>query len=109
MFAVANTWVDVLRGVTEDDWGNPVDNQAIAATGVPAQIIVSQVLVTTNADQAPRLVQVVTGAVGSERDVRTGDQLRDTRHGITYTVVSATQENAIGRVPDLTLQLHRLT
>lgn len=109
MYAIANCLVDVLRGTSQNDWGDAVDNGTVAATGVPASIIVANTRVWDATTQTPRAVQRITGVMGSERDVRVNDQLRDTTHGITYAVDSVTQENAIGRTPDLSLLLSRLT
>jgi hypothetical protein len=107
MYALANCVVDVLRGTTEDDYGDQVDSGEVVLTDRPAQILVRNVVVTGDGTSAPRIRQVIVGAMSSGDDVRDDDQIRT--NGITYAVTSVTQENGVGRTPDLALELSRLT
>ena len=109
MYAIANATVDILRGTTVDDWGDPQDSGEVIAEGVPASILVrNRTAIGTN-DQDPRIVQVITCSMPALTDVRVDDQLHDTTHEITYAVITVLQTNAIGRIPDLSLELSRIT
>lgn len=108
MYGLANCLISVLRGTSTDTWGDQVDNGAIAASGIPARILVRSRTVFDESTQEPRVVQIVSGAVASTADVRDGDQIRDDTHSVTYTVQSVTQPNGVGLVPDLELDLQRV-
>lgn len=109
VYGLANCTVSVLRGTMLNEFGDVVDNVGVAASGIPASIIVRSKTITDKATQEPRVIQRVVGHVGSNVDVRGTDQLRDDTHGITYSVQAVTQSNGMGLVPDLELDLLRVT
>jgi hypothetical protein len=108
MYALATCSASVLRGTGTDDWGDVTDNATVAASGIPARIVVRNKTVFDPSTQTPRVVQVVVGAVGSEVDVVDTDQIRDDTRGVLYAVESVTQPNGPGITPDLALQLRRV-
>jgi hypothetical protein len=108
MYALATCTASVLRGTTNDTYGDPEDNGTVAASGIPTRIVVKSLNVTDPATQTARVVQRVLGVVGSSTDITDTDQLRDDTNGITYAVESVTQPNGPGRTPDLELELRRV-
>jgi hypothetical protein len=108
MYGLANCLVSVLRGTTTDQWGDAVDNGAVAASGIPAFIIVRSRQVFDPSTQTPRTVQTIRGAVGSAVDIRDTDQILDETHDVIYAVESVTQPLAAGITPDTELELRRV-
>lgn len=108
MYGLANCLVSVLRGTSTDTWGDTVDNGTVAASGIPAFIVVKSKAITDPATQTPRVVQQIVGAVGSNVDIRDTDQLRDDTNGVTYAVEAVTQPGGAGITPDLVLDLRRV-
>jgi hypothetical protein len=100
--------VSVLRGTDTDEFGDTVDNGSVAASGIPAFVAVRSRTVTDPSTQTPRVVQTITGTVGSTIDVRDTDQLRDDTHGVVYAVEAVTQPLAAGLTPDQALELRRV-
>lgn len=109
MYEVANCTVSILRGTSVNQWGDTVDNSTVAASGIPALILVTTETTTDPSTQAPRTVQTVHGVVNSNVDVRDTDQILDETHSVTYAVESVTQPLATGFTPDLELELRRVT
>lgn len=109
MYSLANCTVSVLRGTSTNAYGDVLDNNTVAASGIPAFIAVQSRTVTDAASQTPRVVQTIRGALGSAVDIQDTDQLRDDTHGVTYAVEAVTQPLAAGITPDLELELRRVT
>lgn len=108
MYALATCTVSILRGTSTNQFGDTVDNGTVAASGIPASIIVRTKSVSDAGTQTPRVIQQVMGAIGSNVDIRDTDQLRDDTHGITYSIQSVIQPNGPGLTPDLQLELLRV-
>jgi hypothetical protein len=109
MYALATCTASILRGTGTDVYGDVYDNGTVAASGIPASIIVRSKSSYDPATQTPRVIQQIVGAVGSDVDIKDSDQLRDDTSGITYAIESVTQPNAPGLTPDLQLELRRVT
>lgn len=108
MYGLANCTVSILRGTSTDQWGDTVDNGSVAASGIPAFIVVRSRQVYDPSTQTPRTVQTIVGAVGSEVSILDSDQIFDETHSVTYAVESVTQPLAAGITPDQTLELRRV-
>ena len=108
MYALATCTVSILRGTSTNEFGDEVDNGTVAASGIPASIIVRSKSISDSATQTPRIVQQVIGAIGSNVDIRDTDQIRDDTNGITYVIESVIQPNGPGLTPDLQLELRRV-
>lgn len=108
MYSLATCTVSILRGTTTTIYGDEVDDGTVIASGIPASIIVASKSIYDRATQSPRVIQQVTGAVGSEVDIKDSDQVRDDTNGITYAVEAVTQPNGPGFTPDLQLELRRV-
>ena len=111
MYAVANCTISILRATTTDTYADVVDDpqSAPVATGVPANLISSSHTSWSQGTGTPRTQQRYTALVGSTTDVQAGDLIRDDTHGgITFTVLAATQPNAVGHIPDIQLDLDLL-
>lgn len=108
MYALATCLASVLRGTDTNTWGDVTDNATVAASGVTAAITVRSRTVTDAATQTSRVIETVTGAVGSGVDIRDTDRLRDDTHGITYAIEAVTQPGGTGFTADLQLELRRV-
>lgn len=108
MYALATCTASVLRGTSTNSFGDVTDTATVLTSGIPASVIVKTRTVFDTATQTPRVIERITGAVGSGVDIRDTDQLRDDTHGVVYAVQSVTQPNGPGLVPDLQLELRRV-
>jgi hypothetical protein len=108
VYGLANCKISVLRGTDTNAWGDTVDNGTVAASGIPAFIVVKSKSIYDGATQSSRVVQRIVGAVGSNVDVRDTDQIHDETNNVTYAVEAVTQPLAAGLTPDLELVLTRV-
>lgn len=108
MYALATCTTSILRGTSTDAYGDVIDNATVAASGIPASIIVSSRTVQDSATQTSRVVETIHCEMISNLDVRDTDQIRDDTHGITYAVQAVTQPNGPGITPDLQIELRRV-
>jgi hypothetical protein len=108
VYALATCLASVLRGTGTNTWGDTVDNATVAASGIPAAITVRSRTAQDSATQTSRVIETVTGAVGSNVDIRDTDRLRDDTHGITYSIEAVTQPGGAGLTADLQLELRRV-
>jgi hypothetical protein len=109
MYVVATCTASVLRGTTNDAYGDPEDNATVAASGITASIRETSRTVFDPNTQTPRVVRLIEGVMPAGTDVVDTDQVRDDTYGITYMVEAVTQERQPGFTPDLKLQLKRIT
>lgn len=88
MYSRSTTTVDILRGTSQDDYGDDIDNDNVVASGRPASIIeqkgYSQPEVTTQ----PRNFRYARCRMNSNEDVRTNDRIRDNRTGWIWTITN---------------------
>jgi hypothetical protein len=108
VYALATCTASILRGTSANTWGDVTDNATVAASGIPAAITVKSRTVSDSATQTSRVIETVTGAVGSNLDIRDTDRLRDDTHGITYSIEAVTQPGGTGLTADLQLELRRV-
>jgi hypothetical protein len=111
MYALASNIVSILRGTTTNDYGDVVDdpdNAEVVASGVTAQIVVTNVRAYDPSSQQIRVIQTITGAVQSDVDVVESDQIQDDHTGQIYQVESVTQPGGPGYVGDQELVLRRV-
>ncbi|MGC5562816.1 hypothetical protein ACPYPG_08235 [Streptomyces sp. FR-108] len=109
MIASATTTVTIYRGQTEDDWGDVVDNDTVAGSGISASIIEINEDATTETSGFPRVIRKAIGRVGSEVDVQTNDRIYDEKYQETWVIVSASRVKSPVCALDTKLDLKRTT
>ncbi|MFB9924871.1 hypothetical protein ACFORO_25885 [Amycolatopsis halotolerans] len=109
MWALATCRASIFRGSTPSPYGDPVpDNTTPAASGVLLAVDERMARTWDPATQTPRVVRVVSGAVPSTTDIRTGDRIRDDTNGVLYLVQNVIRPRTPGRTPDTALELKRV-
>lgn len=86
MISGATTRISILRGQSEDEWGDPVDNDTVEASGIAASITEVNQEASTETTGAPRVIRKAILRVGSEVDLRTNDRIYDEWHEETWTI-----------------------
>ena len=109
MYALATTKITILRGTTTDDVGDIVDTGEVYKTGIIAALIEKGHQTWDAATQQRRTVRTIHLTLPSGTDIRSTDQVRDEETGLVYAVVDVTQPGAVGIVPDLDVELRRVT
>ena len=108
MLGLANSYVAILRGTTVDDYGDLVDADTPAYTGIPAAIVESAKTVMDPAAQVPRTVRAITCVLPGWADVLNSDRLQDPA-GRIYEIESVEAQPSLGYPPDTILTLRRVT
>lgn len=109
MYALATTTVTILRGTDIDDVGDEIDTFDVHKTGVLAALIEKNKTTWDGATQQRRTVRVINLTLPSDTDVLGSDRIRDEETGYVYSIQNLTQPGAVGLVPDLDLELLRVT
>jgi hypothetical protein len=109
MLDLANASVSVLRGETEDEWGDTVDATTAAYTGVPAAIVESARVTTDPATQVPRTIRSISCVMPGWADVLNTDRLQDDATGCVYAIITVSEQPSLGYPPDTLLTLKRVT
>jgi hypothetical protein len=109
MYAVATCRGSILRGTTENEFGDDEDNNTVAASGVLARIKTTSRRIFDSSTQTARIVDVPMARMQSNTDIRPGDRFRDDTHGgTTYAVINVTQPDQQGRESDLVIELKKV-
>lgn len=108
--------VDILRGTTEDAYGDEADTEAVAAYNVPVAITEAGRAGTSTArsergpaSTTPRTVGRLSGRFRPRTDVRNGDRLRVAGAGAVYRVVGVGTPPDVVGLPDVVADLVRVT
>jgi hypothetical protein len=101
--------VDVLRGTSTNSYGDPVDTDTAVAQGLPAHITEVRKGTTTPAGGAPRVVRGYTCRLPGGADVQAGDRIRVPATGAVYAVDAVTRPAGGALVPDLRVDLRRVS
>jgi hypothetical protein len=112
MYALATCVAEIYRGETDNTFGDPVpDNDASGrvAQDVAANIEEKSSRVWDPGTSTARVVRTHVGRVQSTVDVRIKDRVHDLSHDEWFRVVNVTKPRAVGRVPDIVLDLLRVT
>jgi hypothetical protein len=109
MQAIATTRVSILRGTTEDAWGDEQDTDTPVYTGIPASLIEQSRRVTTRDDPTPRIVRYAVARVPARTDVTDQDRLLDERTGAKYIVEAVSGMDNPAIEVDRRLDLRRTT
>jgi len=106
VYAVATCKGSILRGTTQNEFGDDEDNGSVVARNVSAAIKTKARRLFDSATQTARIVDVPMARMQSDTDIRPGDQFRDDTHGgVIYAVQNVTQPNQQGRDSDLVIEL----
>ena len=107
---LATTRGAILRGTTEDEFGEPIDNTepAPGLDDLPVSIVERSVDVFDPADGTFRSVRKLTGRIPGGIVVEDGDRLRDNRTGEIYIIdEDERQPRSISGRSSVTLILRR--
>lgn len=112
MYAIATCIVEIYRGETENQFGDPVLNDGpsgLVGEDITANIEESRSRVWDPGTNTPRVVRTHVGRVQSTVDVRIQDRIHDVSHDEWFKVNNVTKAHAVGRTPDTVLELERVT
>lgn len=109
MRALANTRISVLTGTNVDDFGDTVDGTTVSASGIPASLVERSRLVTTPEQPTPRVIRFTVARLPSQTTVGPEDRIRDDVTGTVYAITAVTPPSGVGHLPDLRLDLKRVT
>ncbi len=109
MIAVPNTTVSILGGSSNSDYGDVIDDDEPAGSGIPAMIIEGRQIVATESDPQARVIRYYTARLPHGTAVDDTHRLRDERTGDVYSIDNVTYPmNAV--IPmDVRLDLRRVT
>jgi hypothetical protein len=106
VFAVATCKGSILRGTTENEFGDDEDDGTVIARDISAAIKTKSRRLFDSATQTSRIVDVPMARMQSDTDIQPGDQFRDDTHGgVIYAVKNVTQPDQQGRESDLVIEL----
>lgn len=86
MSFLATTTVSVLRGVTTDDFGDPVDADTVVASGVPASLLETRSTARRHVEGRTDNVRAYNLRVRTNVALQRDDRIRDEQTGSTYTI-----------------------
>lgn len=89
MSTVANTYISIYRGTTEDDAGDEVETDVPLKTKIPASLIEGRPRqVDSGTSGTPRVVRVATMRVQATEDIRRNDRIKDESTGQFWRIES---------------------
>jgi hypothetical protein len=107
---LATTRVAILRGSTEDEFGEPIDSDTPAPglADIPASITETSVDVLDPAEGTYRSIRKLVGRLPGNVAVQPGDRLRDNRTGEVFIIdEDERQRRSISGRASVTLALRR--
>ena len=108
MIGLATHIVDVLTGTTVDAYGDTVDGETVAATGVAVSILEQSRRVDRYDSETPRKVGNLIGRAPYGTPIRDGDRLRHNPSGTIWVVDAVAQNSNPVSTPPMILELRRL-
>lgn len=108
MYAIATCLASVLRGVTENEFGDEVDANTPIAQHIPMSIIEDSHRIMDPVSGTPRVIRTVGCFAPSNTDVTEDDRILDETHGVTYVVQGVTQQRSWSYTPDIELDLRQI-
>lgn len=99
MYSRATTTVTIYRGQGTDDWGDIIDNDTPAATGVLASIMEQKIYASTEVTTQPHSYRYARLRVKKGTDIRVNDRIYDERLNQTWTItnISPYQNPVLGQ------------
>ena len=108
-YFLATCLANVLRGTTENVYGDQLDTGTPVHTNIPMSITERSHQNRDPVTGTPRTIRSVQGLAAAGTDIRDTDQILDTTHNRLYAVQSVTQDYSEGYIPDLVCDLKRIT
>jgi hypothetical protein len=105
MLAIPTTTVSLLRGTTIDEYMDEVDNNSVAASGIPASLLEQTRNTTRRADRRPQTVRIYACRLPASTDVQPDDRILDERTGLIYALDDTLHNNGVVVATDLKLTL----
>lgn len=105
MYAFPTTTVSVLRGSSEDAFGDTVAADTVAASGVPFSLLEQRRNVYIPTENRVQQVRFFTGRAPGDTDILITDRIRDELTGVVYFVDSVTRVGSPVTLNDLRLDL----
>jgi hypothetical protein len=99
MYSRATTKITIYRGQGVDDWGDTIDNDTPAATGVLASILEQKIDSSTEVTTQPHNYRYARLRVKKGTDVQVNDRVFDERLNQTWTItnISPLQNPVVGQ------------
>ena len=105
-----NTTVSILRGETTDEYGDLLDSNDVAYTGVPAILVETGRQTSDPSNPNPRTVRSTMLTVPEWIGLLNSDRIRDDTNGNVYMVIEVTKPPTLMGAPvDTTAVLKRVT
>lgn len=108
MIAIPTTTVTILGGSTSSDYGDVLDSDEPAGTGIPASIVEGRQVVTTESDAQARVVRYYTGRLPHGTVVTGDNRLKDEETNEVYVIDNVTQPRNAIMEQDVRLDLRRV-
>jgi hypothetical protein len=109
VIAVPNTTVSILGGDAPDsDFGDVLDSDTPAGSGIPASIIEGRQVVATESDPQARIIRYYTGRLPAGTEVNDSQKLRDEVTGFIYVIDNVTEPQNPVIPQDVRLDLRRV-
>jgi hypothetical protein len=109
VIAVPNTTVSILGGDAPDsDFGDVLDSDTPAGSGIPASIIEGRQVVATESDSQARIIRYYTGRLPAGTEVNDSQKLRDEVTGFIYVIDNVTEPQNPVIPQDVRLDLRRV-
>lgn len=109
MIATPTTTVTILGGSSQSDYGDVLDSDEPAGSGIPASIIEGRQVVGTEADDQARIIRYYTGRLPNGTVVDDSNRLRDEQTGETYVIDNVTRPKNPIIEQDVRLDLRRIS
>lgn len=106
----ASTTVSILRtaDTNVDEFGDPVDNDSLSASGVPFELHEFDTRESDPTTGEPRVIRFIIGRCYPTVDIQRGDRVRDERSGVTYVVDGVSRPQSPVGTPDPRIELRSL-
>jgi hypothetical protein len=109
VIAIPTTTVTILGGNTESDYGDVLDSDEPAGSGIPASIIEGRQVVATESDAQARIIRYYTGRLPAGTVVSDTNRLKDERTDEIYVIDNVTVPHNPIIPQDVRLDLRRIT
>ncbi|MCX5365943.1 hypothetical protein OG864_45415 [Streptomyces sp. NBC_00124] len=90
---LATTTVSILRGTTEDEFGDEADTATTLAVGIPASLIEATRTAMEPVSGTPRIIRTHVCRLPPAVDVTENDRIKDEQTNEIYIVVAVTKNS----------------
>lgn len=99
MYSRATTKVTIYRGESTDEWGDPVDNNTIVASGIIASILEQKIWSSPEVSTQPHNFRYARLRIRKNIVVQTNDRVHDERNNQTWLItnISSLQNPVVGQ------------